>query len=103
MSQDELSRRMRVDKSYTARALAKLEKMEMIERKPDPEEHRIKRVFAGKKAKAIETEFFDMLKEFNQILGQGIDPDHLVILREGLDQMIENTENSLGLEPNTMP
>ncbi len=31
LSQDELSRQMRVDKSYTARALVKLEKMGMIE------------------------------------------------------------------------
>lgn len=51
LSQDELSRQMRVDKSYTARALAKLEKSGMMERRPDPYEHRIKRVFLGQEAR----------------------------------------------------
>ena len=35
LSQDELSRLLHVDKSYTARSVARLEKMGLVERKPD--------------------------------------------------------------------
>ena len=62
VSQDELSRMMRVDKSYTARALARLEKLGLVERKPDPDEHRIKRVVLSEKARKMEQYFFAILK-----------------------------------------
>lgn len=98
VSQDELSRYMRVDKSYTARALAKLEKMGMVERHPDPDEHRIKRVFLSQKSRQIETQFFKMLKKWHGTLIQDINPEHLAIVQAGMDQMIENAEDFLGLE-----
>jgi len=98
VSQDELSRLMRVDKSYTARALAKFEKSGIVERRPDPNEHRIKRVFIGPKAREIETEFFEMLTNWNNILVKDIHTDDLAIVRTGMDRMIKNAEASLGLE-----
>ncbi len=98
LSQDELSLRMRVDKSYTARALAKLEKMGMIERRPDPDEHRTKRVFLSRKSKDLENDFFSMLKNWQKTLTRGIDPENLGIIQAGMDQMIENAEDFLGLE-----
>ncbi len=98
VSQDELSQYMRVDKSYTARALAKLEKMGMVERRQDPDEHRIKRVFLSRKSRQIETQFFKMLKNWHNTLIKDIDPEHLAIVQAGMDQMIENAEDFLGLE-----
>ena len=102
VSQDELSRRMRVDKSYTARALAKLEKTGMVERRPDPDEHRIKRVFLGRKARDIEMDFFLTIQNWHKVLGRGIDPERMAIIRSGMDQMIKNAEAYLGLEEFTV-
>jgi len=98
LSQDELSRQMRVDKSYTARALAKLEKLGMVERRPDPDEHRIKRVFLGQKARDIETDMFRIVKNWHTALGKGIEPDRMEMIRAGMDQMIANAETYLGLD-----
>ncbi len=98
LSQDEITRQMRVDKSYTARALAKLEAAGMVERRPDPEEYRVKRVFLGQKARAIETDFFEILKGWHDTLVEGIDPDRLKQVLEDVDHMIENAENRLGLK-----
>ncbi len=100
LSQDELSRLMRVDKSYTARALAKLEKMEMVERRPDPEEHRAKRVYLGKKILANEKKFFHILENWQATLINEIDEDHVEIVRNSLDKMVTNAEVFLGLEDN---
>lgn len=100
LSQDELSRQMRVDKSYTARALAKLEKSGMIERQTDEKEHRIKRVFIGPEARRIEREFFDILETWNTALISDIDPEQIETVRRVMDQMIVNAETFLGLEGN---
>jgi len=100
LSQDELSKLMRVDKSYTARALAKLEKIGMVERRPDPEEHRIKRVCIGAKAREIESDFFNILRNWHDTIAKGIEPDHLDLFRTMMDKMISNAEVHLGLEEN---
>lgn len=95
LSQDELSRHMHVDKSYTARSVAKLEKMGLLERRPDPDNHRVKRVFLTHRAMDMEDEFFGVLKDWQSTLVKGIDPDELEIIRNGLDKMMENASASL--------
>jgi DNA-binding MarR family transcriptional regulator len=97
LSQDEISKQMRVDKSYTARAIAKLEKAGMVERRPDPNEHRIRRVFLGEKAFEIEPQFVDMLQQWHSTLIEGVNPDELSILCKVLDQMKVNAETHLEL------
>ena len=98
LSQDELSRRMRVDKSYTARALAKLEKGKMVERRPDPVEHRIKRVFLGERALENKINFFKIVLTWHNALVKDIEEDDLEIIRSGMDKMINNAETHLDLE-----
>lgn len=98
-SQDELSRLMRVDKSYTTRALAKLEKMDMVRREPDPVAHRIKRVYLTRKARGLEPEIFRIIKNWNEVLIRDIDPADCDVIRKGMDQMAGNAAAYLGLEP----
>ncbi|THB72935.1 MAG: MarR family transcriptional regulator [Desulfobacteraceae bacterium] len=98
LSQDELSTRMQVDKSYTARAVARLEQMDLVERRPDPQEHRVKRVFLGQRAKDMKAEIFTVFKHWHDTLVRGIDPEDLPVIRQGLDQMIENACRELDLE-----
>ncbi len=102
LSQDEISRLMRVDKSYTARAIAKLEKSGMVVRRPDPDEHRIRRVFLGEKAFEIEPQFIGALKKWHETLIKGVDPNELDIVIRVLDQMQENAEDHLELEKITI-
>ncbi|HCY84810.1 MAG TPA: MarR family transcriptional regulator [Desulfobacteraceae bacterium] len=97
-SQDELSRNMQVDKSYTARAVAKLEKMGLVERRPDPDEHRMKRVFLTREARAKENAFFTVFKGWHDVLVKDIPPGELAIILNGLDKMLENGRQYLGLE-----
>lgn len=98
VSQDELSQLMRVDKSYTARALAKLEKTGMVRRETDPDEHRIKRVFLTQKTRDLEPEIFQIIKNWNEVLVRDIDPAECDVIRRGMDQMAENAAAYLGLE-----
>ena len=97
LSQDELSKQMRVDKSYIARAVANMEKMGMVNRTPDPHEHRIKRVYLCKKAREAEPVFFDLAEEWHYNLIKDIAPDDLIVIQNGLDQIMKNAETALGL------
>ena len=76
---------------------AKLEKAGMVERRPDTEKHRIKRVFLGKKALDNKLNFFNILQDWHKILVKDIDKDDLDIVRTGIDKMITNAETFLGL------
>jgi len=97
ISQDELSRNMRVDKSLTARVLAKLEKEGYVERKPDPEAYRVKKVFVGPKAREIEPDFMVILKHWNSVLLKDIPEERQAQFLSDLDTMIQNAEKALGL------
>ncbi|MBU0973321.1 MAG: MarR family transcriptional regulator [Proteobacteria bacterium] len=97
LSQDELSKRMRVNKSYTARAVAQLEKMGMVKRETDPHEHRIKRVFLGDNGRELQADFIGGAKNWHDILVKDIAPEDLAIIRAGLDKMLANAESALGL------
>ena len=98
VSQDELSRQMQVDKSYTARAVAKLEKMGLVQRRPDPDEHRMKRVFLTQPARDMEDDFFNVLKGWHNTLVKDIDEPTFEVLLTGMDKMIENARASLGAD-----
>ena len=95
LSQDELSREVRVDKSYTARALARLEKLDLIQRLPDPEHHRVKRVYPTPRGREIEEEFFQILLGVHGTLTQDMDEGQVQRIRNDLDQMIHNMEMAL--------
>ncbi len=102
MSQDEISNFMRVDKSNTTRAITKLEKSGIVERRPDPEEHRIRRVFLGEKAFEIKPQFIAAIKQWHNALIKNVDPDELGIVIRVLDQMQKNAEDQLNLEKTTI-
>ena len=65
LSQDELSRRVGVDKSNTSRAIAKLEKYGLIRRERDPDNHRIKKVFLEPKAHEARKNFREIQRKWN--------------------------------------
>ena len=69
----------------------------MVERRPDPEKHRIKMVFLGKKALDNKLNFFNILQDWHKTLVKDIDKDDLDIIRIGIDKMITNAETFLGL------
>ena len=98
LSQSELSKRMRVDKSYIARAVASLEKMGLVTRRQDPHEHRTKRVYLGKKARKMEATFFNLAKRWHYNLIKDIPPDELTVIQKGLDIMTKNAETALERE-----
>ena len=92
LSQDELSRRVGVDKSNTSRALAKLEKFGLIRREIDPENHKIKKVFLRSKAWKVREEFKKVQRRWNAELLHGLGEKEKTALLAGLQKVAGNAE-----------
>jgi DNA-binding MarR family transcriptional regulator len=93
VSQDDLSRRLGIDKSNTSRALAKLEKYGLIRRESDANNHRIKKIYLEPKAHEIKTKFIHIQQKWNAELLQGFADDKIAELFVYLKKMAQNAEN----------
>jgi DNA-binding MarR family transcriptional regulator len=89
-SQDELTRKVYVDKANTARALNKLEKVGYVRRVADQNDQRIKRSFIEPKAQEIEEEFWQIITGWSKILTQNISPKRQDQLIKELKEMADN-------------
>ena len=92
LSQDELSRRVGVDKSNTSRALAKLERYGLIRRESDLKNHRVKRVYLEPKAREIKNEFIKIQEKWNTVLVAGFSEKYKNRLMSDLNNMAKNAK-----------
>ncbi len=92
ISQDELSRRVGVNKSATSRALLKLEKYGLVRRVSSPKNHREKIVYVEPKARELEEEFKNLQHRWNAILLQGLSEEMKSKLIPALKEIAENAE-----------
>lgn len=98
LSQDELSRRVGVDKSNTSRAIDKLEKYGLICRKADPENHRIKKIYLEPRAHDIRNEFYDIQQKWNAVITDGLSEENKNRLLADLKDMAGRAEAFFKLE-----
>jgi DNA-binding MarR family transcriptional regulator len=93
LSQDELSRRVGVDKSNTSRALAKLEKYGLIRRESDQKNHRVKKIYLEPKALKIKKEFRKIQNQWNAELLSGFSEKEKSELLSSLKKLANNAES----------
>lgn len=73
ISQDELSERILVDKATTGRAIKKLVEEGYVVRHRDPKDKRSYQIYLTPKANSLKSTIFEILKEWNELLLNGID------------------------------
>lgn len=98
LSQDELSRRVGVDKSNTSRALAKLEQYGLVYRRANPENYKEKKVYLRPKALVIRDEFKAIQQQWNEKLLKGFSAAEKRALLTSLIKMAGNAQSSLDAE-----
>lgn len=94
-SQDELTKRIYVDKANTARALRKLEDAGYVRRFSDTNDRRIKRTCLNPSAGDIEKEFWDILTNWSDIITRGIPQERQQQLLDDLKTMAGNAAEYL--------
>jgi len=87
VSQESLSKSLHIDKSATARAIKQLEESGFITRDVNPNDKRGYLVSLTKKALDIETELFDILKDWNRKLTQNLSDEEYEIAYKLIYQM----------------
>ena len=92
ISQRELAEGLHVKAPTVAVAVKRLEKAEVVCRRPDPKDQRISRLYLNEKGKEIAEEVIRMIEENEAVLTDGFSEGELEQLREFFRRMSENME-----------
>lgn len=95
LSQDEISKWLRIDKWTTAKAIKKLEDSWYLYREIDQYDKRIQRVFLTKKWIDVKTEIYDSVAWWRQIICKDISKEEEEYLTIILDKLALNAINYL--------
>lgn len=91
MNQNELAKRMNVGKGSASKAVKYLLENELIHRKQDEIDNRIKNVFITEKGKEIADRFKVVFFEMNSRLVEGFSQSEIAILKNMLIRVYKNT------------
>ena len=92
ISQRELAEGLHVKAPTVAVAVKRLEKADVICRRPDPKDQRISRLYLNKKGKEIAEEVILAIEENEAVLTDGFSEEELEQLRNFFRRMSENME-----------
>jgi DNA-binding MarR family transcriptional regulator len=95
LSQDELSRRIGVDKANTSRSVAKLEKYGLIHRKTDPENYKVRKVYLTPKAHEFRKQFRKIQEDWNNYLLRGFSEKEINGLLASMKKIAVNAESRI--------
>ncbi|MDA0106873.1 MarR family transcriptional regulator [Vibrio sp. La 4.2.2] len=89
VTQREIAQMSKVESSTTTRTLDKLEALELVERRADPESRRSFRIFLTDKGKALKEEVIHLPVEVNQALLAGLEDEEQRTLIATLQKLVE--------------
>lgn len=94
-SQDELTKRVCVDKANSARALGKLEEAGYVRRVGDAKDKRVKRAYLEPAAREIEEDFWRVITHWSDILTRNLSKQRQERLIKDLETMLESASGHL--------
>ena len=94
LSQEEISRRLHIDKAATAKAVARLLKEGYVVRSSDASDRRRYRVSLSPAAASMRETLYAVNEEWERILLSGFDSAERTAVREALFRMRENASSS---------
>ena len=97
ITQREIANKLGSDTSTLIPLIDRLEAKELVERKPDPSDRRVNRLYLTKKAEALLGPMHSCVLSIRKILTRGIDTDQLEITKQVLEGINDNLVNYYGL------
>ena len=94
ISQEELSDLVNIDKGTTAKAIRKLEELNLIKRLKDSTDKRINRIYLTTKAINIKDEFFYILTKWENMLTKNLSSEELSMGLNILNKLSNNVINN---------
>ena len=96
ISQEALSRLVNIDKGTTAKAIKKLEELELITRSKDLNDKRINKIYLTSKALNIKNDFFSVLTKWENILTNELSTEEVSKSLKLLNRVTKNVTNKQG-------
>lgn len=93
ISQEALSRLVNIDKGTTAKAIKKLEELELITRSKDLNDKRINKIYLTSKALNIKNDFFSVLTKWENILTNELSTEEVSKSLKLLNRVTKNVTN----------
>ena len=93
ISQEELARRLHINKSTAARQLASLENVELVRREPSPDDRRVTLVWPTEKALALEARIREVMRGWNAYLTEELTDDARAVLSGLMDRITARAED----------
>ncbi len=90
MSQDEIAKRVCIDKSNVTRKIAKLEEIGYIRREPSEVDRRVQLVYPTDTGKEVCEEIKKILRQWNESVTMGLSNEQSELLLGGLEIMLSN-------------
>jgi len=92
ITQEALSRKVEVDKAMCSRVLKQLEQKGLVARKISPQDARAKLIYPTDQLIAKKRELLSIIKEWNDILTQGLTNEEIETVKLVNQKMIENVQ-----------
>ncbi len=90
--QEELSCQLSIDKGTTARAVSKLEAAGYVQRKNDPDDRRLNRVYLTTKGREIKPKLYEALEKWTHVMLQDLSQDEQSFLLRTLEKVVASVQ-----------
>jgi DNA-binding MarR family transcriptional regulator len=94
----ELARRLQVQPATITKMLQRMEKAGFVSRRPDPDDHRVSRVYLTDAGRAVRTDVQQVRRQLEEEAFAGFTLEERVLLRRFFLQVRENLERVTGGE-----
>ena len=93
LSQIEISKRLKIKPSTVAVSIQRLEKCNLIVRKPDKKDQRVQRVYKTEELIQIAQSVYDLSNRNEKLMLEGFSDTEVCLLKRFLKQVYQNLEN----------
>jgi DNA-binding MarR family transcriptional regulator len=94
----ELARRLQVQPATITKMLQRMEKAGFVERRPDPDDQRVSRVYLTGEGRAVRAGVQQVWHQLEEEAFAGFTPDERLLLRRFFVQIRENLKQMTGVE-----
>ena len=88
ISQEELSNRLIIDKGTTARAVSKLEAAGYVQRRSDPDDRRLNRVYLTQQGRDVRPKLYETLGKWSEVMLKDLSQDEQESLLHTLHKVV---------------
>lgn len=93
LTHSEISRKLQISPAATTKVIQRLEKLRYLQRRPDPDDERISRVFIQAEGQAVIEQIHEVFQELEDIILTGISNQEQDCLRALLTRIHANLQN----------